>query len=197
MAKSKKSADNINKDDTKDVNSTEDLKQQDSFESNTRQEKESAEDINSKNNSDPKEKSNEEEILNNKLLRLQADYLNYKNRTEKEKLSTYNNAVSDLILELLPIIDNFDRALDAKNSNFDSLKQGMDMVYSQFLGLLTKKGLSEIESLHKQFDHNFHYGVMYEENTEYDDGTVIEVLQKGYKLNEKCIRPSMVKVSKK
>ncbi|MDW5298691.1 MAG: nucleotide exchange factor GrpE [Sedimentibacter sp.] len=142
-------------------------------------------------------KSSEEEVLNNKLLRLQADFLNYKNRTEKEKISTYGNAMSDIILELLPVVDNLERAIDADKSETDNFKQGVQMVYTQLAGILNKKGLKEVDALHKQFDHNVHYGVAFEACDDYEDGTIIDVLQKGYTFNDKLLRPAMVRICKK
>ena len=143
-------------------------------------------------------KKNEEiEALNNRLLRLQADYLNYKDRTEKEKLTTYGDAISAMICDLLPVIDNLERAIAAEVSESDSFKEGVVMVYNQLMGILNKKGLKEIEALHKPFDHNLHYGVAFEECEEFDDGIIIDVLQKGYTVNDKLIRPSMVRICKK
>ncbi len=147
---------------------------------------------------DSTETKNEEvEQLNNRLLRLQADFLNYKARTEKEKILTYGNAVSDLILDLLPVVDNLERALSAESSEGNSFKEGVQMVYNQLMGILNKKGLKEVEALHKPFDHNVHYGVGFEANDEYDDGIIIDVLQKGYTVNDKCIRPSMVRICRR
>lgn len=137
------------------------------------------------------------ENLNNKLLRLQADYLNYKNRTEKEKTATYCNAVADVIQDLLTVVDNLERALKTDTSIDNNFKDGVQMIYDQFVGILDKKGLREIEALHKPFDHNLHYGVAFDAGSEEEDGTVIEVFQKGYIVNNKVIRPSMVKIAKK
>jgi molecular chaperone GrpE len=147
---------------------------------------------------DKKESNNEDvEILNNRLLRLQADFLNYKSRTEKEKLSSYGNAVSDMILELLPVVDNLERALNAENSENNTFKEGVQMVYTQLMGILDKKGLKEVESLHKQFDHNVHYGVAFEASDEFEDGIILDVLQKGYAVNDKLVRPAMVRICRK
>lgn len=147
---------------------------------------------------DKKESNNEEvEILNNRLLRLQADFLNYKSRTEKEKLSSYGNAVSDMILDLLPVVDNLERALNADKSENNTFKEGVQMVYTQLMGILDKKGLKEVESLHKQFDHNVHYGVAFEASDEFEDGIILDVLQKGYTVNDKLVRPAMVRICKK
>lgn len=142
-------------------------------------------------------KNAEVEILNNRLLRLQADFLNYKTRTEKEKIATYGNAISDVILELLPVVDNLERALEADKSETDTFKEGVQMVYTQLSGILNKKGLKEVDALHKQFDHNVHYGVAFEASDDYEDGTIIDVLQKGYTINDKLIRPAMVRICKK
>ena len=143
------------------------------------------------------DKNGELEALNNRLLRLQADYLNFKARTEKEKLSTYNGAVSDILCDLLPVIDNFERAITADKAETDSFKEGVVMVYSQFMSILNKKGLKEIEALHKSFDHNLHYGVGFEESSEHEEGIVLDVLQKGYTVNDKLLRPAMVRICKK
>ena len=142
-------------------------------------------------------KKAEEDSLHNKMLRLQADFLNYKNRTEKEKITTYGNAVADLIKDLLPVIDNLERAIEAEKSECDSFKEGVVMIYNQLHDILAKKGLKEIEALDKPFDHNVHYGVAFDSESEKEDGTVIEVFQKGYTVNDRVIRPSMVKIVKK
>jgi len=133
--------------------------------------------------------------LNDRLLRLQADFLNYKSRSEKEKTSSYGNATADLITDLLPVVDNLERALAAAEEG--PFKEGVQMVYNQFMGILNKKGLQEVEALHKPFDHNVHYGVAFEESEDHDDGTIIDVLQKGYTVNDKCIRPSMVRICRR
>ena len=144
-----------------------------------------------------KKRDEEIEALNNRLLRLQADHLNFKTRTEKEKISTYGDAVSGVICDLLPVIDNLERAITADNSENGNFKEGVEMVYNQLMVILNKKGLKEIDALHKPFDHNLHYGVAFEECEEYDDGIIIDVLQKGYVVNDKLIRPSMVRICKK
>lgn len=141
------------------------------------------------------------EDVNNKLVRLQADFLNYKARTEKEKFTTYNNAVADLITELLPIIDNFERAVEAvdeKNTNQDviNFKNGIDMIYTQLINTLKKRGLTEIEALNSKFDPNLHSGIAIETVKDKDEDTIIEVFQKGYTVNDKVIRPSVVKIAK-
>jgi molecular chaperone GrpE len=141
-------------------------------------------------------KKAEEENLQNKLVRLQADFLNYKARTEKEKTAAYGNAAADVVKDLLEVVDNLERAITAE-ANVSSLKEGVQMVYTQFMGILNKKGLKEIDALNKPFDANIHYGVAFDSECDAEDNTVIEVFQKGYTFNERVIRPSMVKIAKK
>jgi molecular chaperone GrpE len=130
-----------------------------------------------------------------KLLRLQADFLNYKNRVEREKSRLYSSGIEDVICEFLPILDNFDRALNA-NEKSDSFKEGVQMIYSQFKQAMEKKGLKEIEAIGKHFDPNLHHAVAVEALDDVESNIVVEVLQKGYVVNDKVIRPSMVKVSR-
>lgn len=136
----------------------------------------------------------EEEALNARYLRLMADFQNFKRRTEKEKNDIYAFANEKIISELLNVIDNFERALAAGNAD-DSFYKGMEMILKQLQGVLDKAGASEIKALGEDFDPNFHSAVMTEDSTEYESGKVTEVLQKGYILNNKVIRPAMVKVA--
>jgi molecular chaperone GrpE len=139
----------------------------------------------------------EEEIddTTKKLLRLQADFLNYKNRAEKEKTRIYTLVLEDTLLEMLPILDNFERAMSAEHDN-GNFKDGIEMIFNQLKNTLEKKGLVEIDALGKKFDPNIHHAVASEEKKEAESEMVIEVFQKGYMINDKVIRPSMVKVSK-
>ena len=138
--------------------------------------------------------SAEEEALNTKYLRLMADFQNYKRRTEKEKNDIYAFANEKIVSELLNVIDNFERALDAGDSG-DSFVEGMNLIFKQLQGVLEKAGVVEIEALGQDFDPNFHHAVLMEDSAEYESGKVTAVLQKGYFLNNKVIRPSMVKVA--
>ena len=150
---------------------------------------ETSEEAERKEKSDP-----EEEALNTKYLRLMADFQNFKRRTEKEKNDIYAFANEKIISELLNVIDNFERALDAGNAE-DSFVKGMELILKQLLDVLEKAGTSEIAALGEDFDPNFHNAVMMENSSEYESGKVTEVLQKGYILNNRVIRPSMVKVA--
>lgn len=128
-----------------------------------------------------------------KYLRLMADFQNYKKRVEKEKKDLYSYANEKLVTEILAVLDNFERALFHEDSG-DGFKEGMEMIFKQLVDVLEKSGLAEIAALGEDFDPNFHNAVMTEETEEYESGKVSGVLQKGYTLNGKVIRPSMVKV---
>ncbi|MCT4621188.1 MAG: nucleotide exchange factor GrpE [Marinisporobacter sp.] len=147
---------------------------------------------------DFKKLQEEKEELNSQYLRMTADFQNYRKRVEKEKSDIYQFANEKLILDLLPIVDNFERAVKSyKDEGKDeSFTQGVEMILQQFLDVIKKNGVEEIEALEKEFDPNFHHAVMQEESDEYESNTVIDVFQKGYVLNGKTIRPSMVKVVK-
>ena len=128
-----------------------------------------------------------------KYLRLMADFQNYKKRVEKEKKDLYSYANEKIMTELLDVLDNFERALEQENTG-EGFKEGMEMIFKQLSGVLEKSGLAGIPALGEDFDPNFHNAVMTEEPEEYESGKVSGVLQKGYTLNGKVIRPSMVKV---
>ena len=140
-----------------------------------------------------KEEAAAEEDGDAKYLRLMADFQNYKKRVEKEKKDLYSYANEKLATDLLEVVDNFERALSHEDSG-DGFKEGMEMIFKQLNGVLEKHGLAEIPALGEDFDPNFHNAVMTEETDKYESGKVSGVLQKGYTLNGKVIRPSMVKV---
>lgn len=143
---------------------------------------------------DKKEDSKEEEALNVQYMRLMADFQNYKKRVEKEKSDIYAYANEKIVTQLLDVIDNFERALMVESAD-ESFVEGMKMIFKQLMDVLEKSGLEEIEALGCDFDPNFHNAVMMEDNPDYESGKVTLVMQKGYLLNKKVIRPSMVKVN--
>ena len=136
--------------------------------------------------------------LEERLLRLAAEYDNYRKRTAREFEAICQNASENLILKLLETLDNFERALDAaKNSNdYDSFRKGVELIYTHLKELLEKEGLKEIDAVCKPFDPNFHEAVTQCESDEHDEGIVADQMCKGYMLNEKLLRPSKVVVSK-
>ena len=136
--------------------------------------------------------------LEDRLLRLAAEYDNYRKRTSREFEAVCNNANESLISKLLDTMDNFERALDAaKNSNdYDSFRKGVELIYTHLKDLLEKEGLKEIDAVCKPFDPNFHEAVTQCESDEHEEGIVANQMCKGYMLNGKLLRPSKVVVSK-
>ena len=132
-----------------------------------------------------------------KLLRVQADYDNFRRRSRLEKEEFAKYASQKLIEQLLPIYDNFDRALIAGKDTVDAeaFTKGIEMIFRQFSAVLESEGVTAIEALGQPFDPEFHQAVMKEESPDHEEGIVIEELQKGYRMKDKVIRPSMVKVS--
>ncbi|TCP32333.1 molecular chaperone GrpE [Scopulibacillus darangshiensis] len=139
----------------------------------------------------------EQETLQNRLLRVQADYENFKRRSNEEKIKNRKYGAQNLVEDLLPVVDNFQRGLDIQTESDETngLKAGLDMVFRQLKDALQKEGVKEIDALGKPFDPNSHQAVMKVESDEFESNTVVEVLQSGYTLNDRVIRPAMVKVS--
>ena len=156
-----------------------------------------------KNKRDKKEEinslKNEIKELENKILLNQADMINYRKRKEEEISRMLKFANEDLVKELLPIIDTFERAIDMDDTNLDDevskFLAGFKMMYCNLISILEKYGVKSIDGNNKPFDPTYHQAVMTEKIDEKEQGFVIEVLQKGYLLKDKVIRPAMVKVS--
>lgn len=144
------------------------------------------------------ELQNEVNTLKDKNMRIAAEMVNTLRRKDEEtnRLLKYSN--ESLITELLPVIDNFERALnvDAKTTDVESYQKGMTMIYNSLKNILEKFEVKEIEAIDKEFDPSYHQAVMQEEKEGTKENIVIEVLQKGYTYKDKVIRPAMVKVSK-
>ena len=132
-----------------------------------------------------------------RLLRLQAEFDNYRKRVNRERSEFVQYAVEDLICDLLPVMDNFERAIEAahRHNNSQALLQGVEMICKQVEDVLVKRGLERIEAVGKKFDPREHEAVMQVESEEYPENTVIEEHLRGYKLKNKVLRPAMVKVS--
>lgn len=129
-----------------------------------------------------------------KHLRLFAEYDNYRKRTAKEKTETYQNASVKCIEQLLPVIDSFERSIEAECSD-ENFKNGMVMIFGQMKAFLEKMNVTVIEALGAEFDPNFHNAIQQLESTEYESNHVCAVYQKGYMLGDKLIRPAMVAVA--
>jgi len=140
-------------------------------------------------------KDDEIDNLKDQLLRLQADFMNFKRRNEEAKKSSMEYAVEKFVLDILPCIDNFERALDT-NEEETPFSEGITLIYEELIKVLQRNQVEEIEALNMEFDPNYHHAVFAEEVDGVEPNLVIEILQKGYKINDKVIRPAMVKVSK-
>lgn len=129
-----------------------------------------------------------------RMKRLQADFENFRRRTRQEKEELSSMVVQDFIKELLPMLDNFDRAMAAEATDAVKFQQGVEMIYNQLTDVLKSRGLELIDTKAAKFDPNFHQAVMRVENPELEDETIAMELQKGYMVKGKVIRPSMVQV---
>ncbi|MCM2677862.1 nucleotide exchange factor GrpE [Alkalicoccobacillus plakortidis] len=135
--------------------------------------------------------------LNNRLLRVQADYDNFRRRSREEKESAAKYRAQGFVEELLPALDNFERALSVnpEGEEATSLAQGLNMVYNQLQEALKKEGVTVIETVGETFDPHLHQAVMQVEEEGFESNQIVEELQKGYKLKDRVLRPSMVKVN--
>ena len=133
-----------------------------------------------------------------RFLRLSAEFENFKKRMEKEKTDAYKFGTENLIKELLPVLDNLERAIDhGEAKDPQGLLEGVDMTLKGFLTTLEKIGVSPVDASGKEFDPNLHEAVMVQEDAHHPAGTVLTQLQKGYTLHSRLIRPAMVVVSKR
>lgn len=149
-----------------------------------------------------KEKAGREQELenqlaekNDQLLRLAAEYANFRKRSADEKLKAYSDSKVDVVKELLPVIDNFERAQGADSANAEEYKKGIDMIYNQFTAFITKLGIECFGQPGEDFDPNFHNAVMHIEDEDLDDNVIAQVISKGYKLGDKIIRSATVTVA--
>lgn len=129
-----------------------------------------------------------------KYLRLLAEYDNFRKRSVKERLDASADATAKAALEVISVIDNFERAMAAECSD-EGYKKGVEMIYGQFTEVIKKLGVEEIEALGKEFDPNFHNAVSQVEDENFGENTVSQVYQKGYRLGDKVIRCAMVVVA--
>jgi molecular chaperone GrpE len=146
-----------------------------------------------------KEKEEIIKTLEDKLLYLQAEFENFKKLKNKEKQDTLKFGNEELIKNLLPVVDNLERALEhaSKTEDFKGIHEGVKIILNEFLKVLERSGLTPVEALGKKFDPNFHEAFFQEEKDDMEPETVISEHQKGYSLNGRLIRPSMVSISKK
>lgn len=139
----------------------------------------------------------EKDALQDRLLRTAADFDNYRKRIDRDRRDQADAAVADAIEELLPIIENLERALEAPaGSDPEVYRKGVELIHVQMAELLRRRGVKPIRAVGADFDPRFHQAVMHEVSSEHREGEVMEELSRGYMLGERLLRPAMVKVAK-
>ena len=132
---------------------------------------------------------------NDRILRLQADFENFRRRTSKEKEELAAVITQNLLTDLLPLLDNFERAMAVEQSDVEAFQKGVEMIFTQLREVMEKHGLENVEAEGVPFDPNIHQAVMRVENPDVEDGMITQVLQKGYQAKGRVIRPAMVQVA--
>ena len=171
-------------------NMSDDSSEDIAFENN---DKENELDIMRKLKDDNKKLNNEIEALKERLLRLTAEYDNYRKRTAKEKEGIYTDACTDVLKEMIPVLDNLERAVSVEGS-VEDIKKGIEMTIKGFKTSFEKLGVEEIDAT-GEFDPNYHQAVMHIEDENFGANSIAEVFQKGYKRGDKIIRYTVVKVA--
>lgn len=133
----------------------------------------------------------------NDYLKAYADTQNMRKRLMQDFENRSKFVIKGFALEIVNVIDNFERAMNEPTEDATSLRKGIDMIYQQLLDVLTKEGVSVIDAVNTPFDPNIHHAIISEESDEVEPNTVMEVFQKGYTINDKLLRPSVVKVSER
>ena len=139
----------------------------------------------------------ERDALQDRLLRTAAEFDNYRKRMDRERRELSEYAAASVVRDLLPILDNFERALQAPaGPEAETFRKGIELIHKQMLDLLLKRGVKPIEALGTDFDPNFHEAVIHEVSDAHREGEVMQELQRGYMLGDRLLRPAMVKVAK-
>ena len=138
----------------------------------------------------------ERDGLHDRLLRQAAEFDNYRKRVDRERKDSAQFAAIDFVEELLPVVDDFERALQIEAPGADSYRQGLEIIHRALMDMLRKRGVTPIEAVGTTFDPQVHQAVTYEEAPDRRDGEVMEQFTRGYRLGDKLIRPAMVKVAK-
>jgi len=161
------------------------------------EEKEELEEKTKEESAQDTESAAEKELKDTKeqLLRTAAEYANYRARSAKEKEQTYSNAKGNVVAEILPSIDNLERALSQENSDYEALKKGVQMTLDGIMASLEKLGVEQYGESGDGFDPNFHNAVMHIEDDSLGENVITDVFQKGYKIGDRVIRPAMVKTA--
>lgn len=131
-----------------------------------------------------------------RLLRVTAEFDNYRKRTERERRELVEQAAGDLLGDLLPVVDDLERALAADTGDGDAYRRGVEIIRKQLLEVMTRRGVAPIEAVGTDFDPTLHQAVAHEPSDGHRDGEVVAELRRGYTLRQRLLRPSMVKVAK-
>ncbi len=131
-----------------------------------------------------------------RLLRVTAEFDNYRKRTERERRELIEQAAGDLLGDLLPVVDDLERALAAETQDGDAYRRGVEIIHKQLLDVMARRGVAPIEAVGADFDPALHQAVVHEPSDGHRDGEVVEELRRGYTLRQRLLRPSMVKVAK-
>ena len=137
----------------------------------------------------------EYDALNDKYMRILAEYDNFRKRTQKDIDARVSYTKTDMLSKILPVVDNFERAAFNAEADFDGYKKGIEMTVKQFLEILGSMGVESFGAVGETFDPNFHNGVMHIEDDSFDENVIVDVFMKGYKIGDKVIRPATVKVA--
>ena len=133
--------------------------------------------------------------LKKQLAYTAAEYANFRARSAKEKEQTYSNAKGNVIAEILPVIDNLERALNQESEDFEALKKGVEMTLEGLMTTLSKIGVESYGESGDGFDPNLHHAVMHIDDDGFEENVIVDVFQKGYKIGDRVIRPAMVKTA--
>ena len=134
--------------------------------------------------------------LNERVVRLTADYDNYRKRAQRDKIEARQFANQGILEKLLPVLDNFEMAIIAVKDADPSVRDGVQMIYDQLLSVLKAEGVEPVDAVGKQFDPNLHEAISQEESDEVEEGEVISQIQRGFILNDRLVRPARVVVAK-
>ncbi len=189
---------------TEEINEKEEIKAEETAEETQEETTEEKAEPKAEKKEKRKEKKQDSEIeklkkeladKDDKFLRLAAEYDNFRKRSVKEKSDIYASSKSDVINEILPIIDNFERAAQNSEADFDGYKKGIELIFNQFLAVLKKFGVESFGEEGEQFDPSLHSAVMVVEDDSLGENVIAQVFSKGYRLGDKIIREAVVKVA--
>ncbi len=132
---------------------------------------------------------------NDKFLRTLAEYDNYRKRSQKEKEAAFGDTKASVLSEFLPVMDNFERALNNRDASLEDYQKGVEMIYTQFCDIFKKTGVEVFGEVGDEFDPNIHNAVMHIDDENEKENVIVDVFSKGYKLGDRILRPAMVKVA--